>query len=262
MRSTDTLRTFAMCGWWKDATDKSVHWRELTTFAGAGESRSLPIERATPELEKMIWGNPLSGVRSPPGSGKTTFLPDLLHQWVQEAMCKGAVVIVLPTQYACQKIKESLIHFRRWQEDRIRLVTGVDKEDRFHMGYTQITITTYGMMWAWLTQPDGRGRSKVLWENSAFLLDELAGTPGGEEGEVKTDPQFLEVARILAAEVRQHTRWYRLLATGASLEQPFLEEMLGVGALGFCDVPHRMYPISRVVAAPQDMNEILEICSD
>ena len=80
MRSTDTLRTFAMCGWWKDATDKSVHWRELTTFAGAGESRSLPIERATPELEEMIWGNPLSGVRSPPGSGKTMFLPDLLHQ--------------------------------------------------------------------------------------------------------------------------------------------------------------------------------------
>ena len=36
----------------------------------------------------------------------------------------------------------------------------------------------------------------------------------------------------------------------------------GVGALGFCDAPHRMYPISRVVAAPQDMNQILEICCD
>ena len=229
----DTLRITAMEVWWEEATDKAVHWRQLTTFAGAGESRSLPIERATLELAEMIWQNPLSGVRSPPGSGKTTFLPDLLHAWVKAASCEGAVVIVLPTQYACQKIKTSLVRFRGWSQDKVRLVTGVDKEDVFWKRYTEITVTTYGMMWQWLSQPDGQGRSKVLWENSAFLLDELAGTLGGTEGEVRTDPQFLEVARILAAEVRLKPTSYRLLATGASLEAPFLQKMLGSTA-GFC----------------------------
>ena len=63
----------------------------------------------------------------------------------------------------------------------------------FYKRWTQITITTYGMMWQWLTQPDGYGRSKVLWENFAFVLDELAGTPGGEEGDTRIDPQFLKL---------------------------------------------------------------------
>ena len=74
-------------------------------------------------------------------------------------------------------------------------------------------------------------------EKIAFLLDELAGTPGGEGGEVKTDPQFLEVARILAAEVRRQPEWYRLMATGASLDKSFLRMMLGSRTAGFCAVP-------------------------
>ena len=131
MRIPDTLRITAMEVWWEEATDKAVHWRRLTTFAGDGDSLSLPIERATSELERLIRDNALAGVRSPPGSGKTTFLPSLLHAWVKAAKREGAVVIVLPTQYACQKIKTSLVQFRHWSPDAVRLVTGVDKEDKF-----------------------------------------------------------------------------------------------------------------------------------
>ena len=97
-------------------------------------------------------------------------------------------------------------------------MTGADKEYVFHRGYTQISITTCGMMWQWLAQPDGHGRINVLREHSAFLLGELAGTRGREEVDTRTDPQFLEVARILAAEVWQQPEWYRFLATGAYLE--------------------------------------------
>ena len=44
--------------------------------------------------------------------------------------------IVLPTQLACHKIKEPLVNLCGWLEDRIRLVTGVDKEDSFEWGHT------------------------------------------------------------------------------------------------------------------------------
>ena len=70
--------------------------------------------------------------------------------------------------------------FRGWREDKIRLVTGVDKEYSLHWGYTQFTVTTCGMMWQWLTLSDGQDVRKVLWDNWAFLLDELAGSPGDE----------------------------------------------------------------------------------
>ena len=124
-------------------TPLPVHWRELTAFAGERDPRSLPIERATAELQELIWSKPLSGVRSPPGSGRTTFLPELLQWWVQAGSSRGTVVIVLPTLYACHKIKESLVYFRGWPEDRIRRVTGVDGEDIFVRGHTHFTITTY-----------------------------------------------------------------------------------------------------------------------
>ena len=151
-----------------------MHWRELTPLAGDGDTGRLPIQRATGDLQELIQTKPPSGVRSPPGSGKTTFLPELLLQWVQHRWCEGTVVIVLPTQYACQKIKESLVEFRGWPADRIRLITGADKEDILQWGHTQFTITTYGMMWHWITKIDGWGLRGVLAENFAFLLDELA----------------------------------------------------------------------------------------
>ena len=92
-----------MSSWWVAATEKAVHWRELTPLAGDGEIGWLPIQRATGRLRELIRTHALSGVRSPPGSGKTTFLPELLHDWLKD-WSTGTVVIVLPTQYAAKKI--------------------------------------------------------------------------------------------------------------------------------------------------------------
>ena len=83
---------------------------------------------------------------------------------------------------------------RGWAADRICLVTGADKADAFWQDYTQLTITTYGMMWHWITKDDGRGMRDLLWRHTAFLLDELAGAPGEQTVSVTTDPQFSEVA--------------------------------------------------------------------
>ena len=98
-------------------------------------------------------------------------------------------------------------------------------------------------------------------QNTASIVDELAGASGGEGGEVKTDLPFRESARILAAKVLETPRRFRFMMTGASLEQPFLEEMLGRTA-GFCAVHVRMYPLARIVAAPREMTQVLDICAD
>ena len=66
---------------------------------------------------------------------------------------------MLPTQYAAQQIKASLVSFRRWEWRSIRLVTGVDKEDPHANRHTRLTITTYGMLWRWLTSVDPAGHS-------------------------------------------------------------------------------------------------------
>ena len=80
-----------------------VHWRDFMPLAGDGYTGQLPIERARRRLEELMRNNPVSGVRSPPGSGKTMLLPELLRNWSKNS--DGAVVIVLPTQDAAQKIK-------------------------------------------------------------------------------------------------------------------------------------------------------------
>ena len=94
-----------MPDWLKEASAKGIHFRSLLTFAGDPETESLPIESAAASLRILIDDNPLSGVRSPPGSGKTMFLPELLLEWVRRDGWEGAVVIVLPTQFAAQKSK-------------------------------------------------------------------------------------------------------------------------------------------------------------
>ena len=88
--------------WLKEASAKRMHFRSFLTFAGDAETESLPIESAAASLRRLIDDNPLSGVRSPPGSGKTMFLPELLLEWVRRDGWYGAVVIVLPTQFAAQ----------------------------------------------------------------------------------------------------------------------------------------------------------------
>ena len=56
-------------------------------------------------------------------------VPEMLLAWASSVGERECAVLVLPTQYAAQRIKASLVSFREWDWDTIRLVTGVDKED-------------------------------------------------------------------------------------------------------------------------------------
>ena len=57
-------------------------------------------------------------------------VPEMLLACASSVGARECAVLVLPTQYAAQQIKASLVDDRKWDWETIRLVTGVDKEDQ------------------------------------------------------------------------------------------------------------------------------------
>ena len=89
--------------WRQHVPSDEAHFRELSSLAGTGERR-LPIEHWKPRIQKTIRDHCICGVRSPPGSGKTMILPELLYEWAEgrnETNQQQAVMIVFPTQFGC-----------------------------------------------------------------------------------------------------------------------------------------------------------------
>ena len=138
-RNLGIRTTRAMLDLWREQvpSDKA-HFRELSGLPGTGHDRWLPIENHTDSIGASIKAHPICGVRSPPGSGKTMILPELLHNWAEDRAqvrrqnLHQAVMIVFPTQFGCRKVRESLLEFRRHQHWTVNLRTGVDKDDWFH----------------------------------------------------------------------------------------------------------------------------------
>ena len=54
-------------------------------------------------------------------------VPEMLLAWASSVGEPECAVLVLPTQYAAQQIKASLVDYRKWDWETIRLVTGMDK---------------------------------------------------------------------------------------------------------------------------------------
>ena len=142
------------------------------------------------------------------------------------------------------------------QADRCAaVVAGVDKQDQFYWGYTRFQVATYGMVWQWLVKSGPEGVEKLFAENNAFLLDEFSGVAElGEQGELKTNPQMPDIARLVARKVQESPDSYRLLVTGAALDRSFLHSVLPEP--GFCALSRRMYSLQRLVAPPRHSEHI------
>ena len=100
--------------WREQVTPAEAHIRELAGLPGSTQNNCLPIEKHSDSIFASIEANSICGVRSPPGSGKTMILPELLYDWAEKHARGGwqrlppAVMIVFPTQYGCLKIRDSM----------------------------------------------------------------------------------------------------------------------------------------------------------
>ena len=96
----------------------TAHFRQLSGLPGTEDDGWLPIENHTRSIGASIKAQCICGVRSPPGSGKTMILPELLYDWAEDRAqgrwqkLQQAVMIVFPTQFGCLKIRDSLLEFR------------------------------------------------------------------------------------------------------------------------------------------------------
>ena len=68
------------------------------------------------------------------------------------------------------------------------------------------------------------------------------------------------IARLLARLIENNPRGYRLVVTGAALDEPFLHSVLSDAE--FLALTGRMYPLTRCIAAPRNSEHILEVCAD
>ena len=112
------MTTCAMLDLWREqVTSEKAHFRKLSRLPGTGRTGKLAIEAHTDRIRASIAVNLIVGVRSPPGSGKTMILPELLQEWAAERASSPwetpAVVIAFPTRFGCLKIRESLFDFRK-----------------------------------------------------------------------------------------------------------------------------------------------------
>ena len=94
-------RSRAMVSEWRECVTKDTHFRELSGLAGIKRRNRLPIEDGIPEIRELIRTHSVSAVRSPPGSGNTRILPELLQGWFEqrEEPWNKSVMLVFPTQY-------------------------------------------------------------------------------------------------------------------------------------------------------------------
>ena len=194
------------------------------------------------------------------------FLPEVLRKWAMH-QAKGrreplnkAVMIVFPTQFGCQKIRDSLVDYREHPYWNGALRTGADKEVRFSVQDTYYQVVTYGMLWHWLVNGGEETQRILLHQNCAFLLDEFSGkAAGGDPMELAADPQVVEIARLLARLVQRHSTTHRLMVAGASLEEEFMSAVLP-GA-DFLALTGRIYLRERCIFDPRDVDEILTLCA-
>ena len=253
--------------WREGISADKAHFRQLSGLPGTEDDGWLPIEHHTDSILASIKRYAICGVRSPPGSGKTMILPEVLRNWaVDEAKGRRqelnqAVMIVFPTQFGCLKIRDSLLEFRGHHYWTVNLRTGVDKDDRFRWEHTKFQVVTYGMLWQWLVKGGQETCRNLFEQNCAFLLDEFSGkAAGGDPLELAADPQTMEIARLLAGFVRENSGTHRLLVTGASLDQHLLNAVLPEAE--FLTFTGRMYPLERCIIAPRNIDEILTLCAE
>jgi len=69
--------------WRERISSEDTHFRELAALPGSRQRNGLPIENHSNSIFASIEANSICGVRSPPGSGKTMILPELLYGWAE-----------------------------------------------------------------------------------------------------------------------------------------------------------------------------------
>ena len=227
--------------WEQSELPESVYFRQLHPLKGNQKSRrrnKLPVDAEGPRIVMLSRSNCKLAVRAGTGSGKSVVIPRLLHENVLNS--EWPVLVVEISNLAALKLRESYIHFGMRASD-IHLKTGNYGDVPFKPRAHRITITTYGMLWKWLSVGPSIPRDPLL-RYGAFFLDEFC----------DLDPLAEVAVQSLAILHRDGRLWERarFVAAGYGICPAYVNRLLGEHS--FITIDGRHYTIERCVVMPRD----------
>ena len=103
----------------------------------------------------------------------------------------------------------------------------------------------------------------MLSRYNCFVLDEFATGPPSKNCTQRLPPHVEEIASVLSCLVRDE-RWRhaRLVVTSAALDQDHVRATMQETNIGFLPVETRRFDLHRFVAAPRNLEQILQVCSE
>ena len=221
-------------------------WSTLCADPALRDAYDQPVSRHCSDKAEALANNQVVAVNGQTGCGKTYNLLQLLFEkqpFNMRLRTEYPVCIVLSNCFAAEDLRARLLVLG-WSWNRLHLWTGRE-ENHFMQGQHLITITTYGMLWKWVSlKCYGSSASKPpspLSRYAAFFLDEFA----------YLEPKYTEAARVLATLVRNSRLWgtVRIIVAGCGINKAYVQEMLGDHA--FIDITGRQYTMERCVVAPK-----------
>eukprot|EP00973_Karenia_brevis_P062681 8715629-Karenia_brevis.AAC.1 len=147
------MASSASLQWQKHELPDDCYVRCLTTLDGnPALKETLPVEQNRAEIENALSLNQIVVVKAGTGSGKTTKVPEFMFHRLNAGMLKKwPILIVQPTNLACDELVSTLVQTFGWKRRQIHLRSGTYDGDKIKAGKTVFSVITYGILWKWLT---------------------------------------------------------------------------------------------------------------
>eukprot|EP00973_Karenia_brevis_P094223 12421367-Karenia_brevis.AAC.1 len=146
------MASSASLQWQNHELPEDCYTRCLTTLDGNPALETLPVEQNRTEIENALDLNRIVVVKAGTGSGKTTKVPEFMYRLLNAGVQqKWPILIVQLTNLACDELVSTLVETFGWKRRQIHLRTGNFDGNKIEPGKTVFSVTTYGMLWKWLT---------------------------------------------------------------------------------------------------------------
>ena len=158
-----------------------------------------------------------------------------------------SILLVEKAIYSAEKVVESLVDVFGWSRSRIHLRASKHDVDKFHPGWTQLSVVTYGVLWKWLS-PD----HNLMQRYNASIFDEWA----------DLSPKLSQMLTTVANMIDQGFLGndFRLVLMSAALEWIELENVFG-GKAGLLSVTGRKHTMERCVVSPMNKDGLLDVAA-
>ena len=228
-----------------------VYVKTLKPFVGDSSLRCLPIWSHEKEITAKLQTSRIVGMEGPTGCGKSVGSQWILYSFVSSRSTRGPwpwpILLAQRQVFAAAKIANALYERFDWLEKSVHLKTG-QHDTNFQTGAHEITVTTYGLLFKWLTS--GEDLTWVPGRYHGFILDEF----------VDLTPKEEEASRILGNMVQRSDNNYQRchIVMSSSLSMKEVISRFGQD-ITFTQIDKRQFTLHRCIVAPKEETNLLMV---